>query len=192
MLQDLAKICSYPIPYFSPAVRVFWRLAVGVLLSSFPLVVNLRWTRQRCGPNQGNSLQGSLTKAIGTAPMCGPFRLLCISREHAMCAGVSSCQHWYCALAIHTDITIRFYHQVTAVCNWLQTSRSNWQLNYLSWVYQCIDVCSRSSFKSRRQFPDQTAWTCCSPDVALLYAGNQQIQMCLKLEALNVGGWGHC
>ena len=51
-----------------PQLEHLWVYAVGVLLSSFPLVENLRWTRKRCGPIQEASLQSSLTSALASAP----------------------------------------------------------------------------------------------------------------------------
>lgn len=39
-----------------------------MVLSSFPLVLNLGWTRQRCGPNQGSSMKAALADFINSGP----------------------------------------------------------------------------------------------------------------------------
>ena len=42
--------------------------AVTLIMVTVPLVFNLGWQRERCGPHQGTSMQAALVNAVATGP----------------------------------------------------------------------------------------------------------------------------
>ena len=65
-IKHLGELDSTPVASMSKAAAA----AVGILLCSFPLVLNLQWKRLRCGPHIGTSQQETISLAISTTPTC--------------------------------------------------------------------------------------------------------------------------
>ena len=42
--------------------------AVTLIMVTVPLVFNLGWRRERCGPHQGTSMQAALVNAVANGP----------------------------------------------------------------------------------------------------------------------------